>query len=254
MFKSVRIGFVRAFTLIELLVVISIIALLIALLLPALGRAMHLSAGTRCQTNMRGSSQAWFNYQVDHDGKLVYGQPSNRTDVDAFVLRGGGYDAIINGALFEYLPNKDSYQCPNDPYGNERDYSITGSMYGEGWKGEWAPGIRRGTDVFIEIAQPSKQLVFMEEVDHRGWNVGSWLIGVGPSRNGHFIDYVALLHGNKDADNLGFADGHVEQWTWLDEDTLWANHNKRFGLRDAGNEDWVRIERVYRNLTGPRPP
>lgn len=59
-----------AFTLIELLVVIAIIAILIAILLPALGSARRLARGTRCQANMSQLMTAFYAYASDARGSL----------------------------------------------------------------------------------------------------------------------------------------------------------------------------------------
>ena len=57
----------RGFTLIELLVVISIIALLLAILLPALGRAKKQAQATRCQANLKQIGVAMHAYAGDYD-------------------------------------------------------------------------------------------------------------------------------------------------------------------------------------------
>ncbi|MFI4862322.1 MAG: type II secretion system protein, partial [Phycisphaerales bacterium JB063] len=59
-----------AFTLIELLVVISIIALLIAILLPALGSARSTSRAIACQSNMRGIGLCFVAFSVEHKDRL----------------------------------------------------------------------------------------------------------------------------------------------------------------------------------------
>ena len=59
----------RGFTLIELLVVISIIALLVAILLPALSAARGTARTIQCATNLRQVGQAWHQFSSDHDDR-----------------------------------------------------------------------------------------------------------------------------------------------------------------------------------------
>src|SRR5437879_1185396 len=70
---------VRAFTLVELLVVIGIIALLIAILLPALQKARESANTTQCASNLRQIAMGIISYANNHKGRLL---PSKINDTN----------------------------------------------------------------------------------------------------------------------------------------------------------------------------
>jgi type II secretory pathway pseudopilin PulG len=89
--------------LIELLVVIAIIALLAALLLPALSRARDRANAVRCVGNLRNLGQAFHMYANDWDGYLpAIADPSGN---------------IWDAKLLPYVSqNKGVFLCPQDPW------------------------------------------------------------------------------------------------------------------------------------------
>ncbi len=60
----------QAFTLIELLVVISIVAILMAILMPSLGRARKQAQFVRCKSNLKSYGLMAFLYTHDNDDKM----------------------------------------------------------------------------------------------------------------------------------------------------------------------------------------
>lgn len=224
----------RAFTLIELLVVIAVIAILMAILMPALNRAREGGKRAVCMSNLKQLALCWNMYADENDDKLVNGATgcsnvSNGTWasgvashakelawIDGYHPAVEQYDDqvkdIERGALYPYSKNTDMYQCPTGRRGQALTYSIMFSMNGVGY--DWS---RKEKGVFVkkrtEIKpNTSQRVVFIDEgyltSDSYAANYTSEL----------WWDNPPVRHG--DGVTVSFADGHVEYWKWRGNETI----------------------------------
>lgn len=228
-----------AFTLIELLVVISIIALLLAILMPALSKVKEMAKTLHCETNLKTLMTAVITYSVDNDSKLPgswnynamgWGNPwdwawapwnpgsSNGVSDYMNATLEARHEGIKRGALYPYVEAVDSYHCvSDDSYGkNFRSYSLPDSINGL-WGSTWSIMIKA-----TQIRRTSSKYVFLEENDPRGYNINAWVIhgdmGNKVYQEGQpvkWADPLTVWHSGKS--NFGFMDGHAETRKWSKE-------------------------------------
>ena len=221
----------KAFTLIELLVVIAIIAVLMGILMPSLRAAKDHAVRIQCVGNVRTLTLAWLMYRDANDDRLVGAMIDNSPSAWAHPVPAGAgtvedeiEGAIRQGALFPYVSKTvEVYRCPADKRMRDprqtayRSFSIANGANGEtGWPDGGAD--HQPAKTYGQIKNPSLKYVFLEDIDPRGSNVGSWQFHFVPL---HWIDPIAMWH--KAQTTLGFADGHTEMHKWRDQSLIdWA--------------------------------
>ena len=234
----------KAFTLVELLVVIGIIALLIAILLPALRKAKDMAQRTVCGSQMRQLTAAWMIYANDNKGTMVSCDTAKYGWVTDLGAGQTIEQTIKNGALYKYLNSIKVYKCPTEQTTTRLcTYSLNNYL------GTRSPGVWSDWYEIMKLSsirRTSETIVFIEENDSRGYNMGGFVewypLTVTP---GQWVDYVAGWHLG--GANFSFADGHVENWQWYDPRTLKVTD---FYQTTPNNKDLERLRTAL--VTWPR--
>ena len=192
------------FTLIELLVVIAIIAILAALLLPALSRAQEFAKSIQCLNQLRQISLATRLYAEENEDSFPRSQhsaiankqlPWERALAPWLGVRGG------STAWTNLLQNL--YHCPNDQKSGHLSYGL--NYYVELGDEDDYPGKPQTWRKFAQIAKPANTVLYTEvsiAADHV-MPALSWLTTADAEND-------VAWQRHKQKSNYAFVDGHGE--------------------------------------------
>ena len=205
--------YAKAFTLIELLVVVSIIALLVSILLPALNAAREAGRAAVCVSNLRQLGVLVRFYAADHDDRLVR---STEGSGGTFWWRKLGYLASTTSDIWHCPTIRDEemrmLKQAGEPIGYMYNCDLAnvprdGQGYTTGGKTYYSP-------TFLDkLLRPADKLIFTDYTAITVWEHATHYPRGGYYESGEYYTYVHTARYHRGRSNVLYGDGHVEPFT-----------------------------------------
>jgi len=214
----------KAFTLVELLVVIAIISMLMAILLPSLGKVRRQSKAILCLNNLRQMCTATTTYTQTYDGyypTAYYDEDTPTGEIkycwDFTVIDDSGDISIEPGLLWQGETIEKIHQCPSFKGDSNTEYDpYTGYNYNTSYIGHGERENIPTPEKAVMVKRPGKCALFGDGQ----WRDGANKFMRAPLRspadrtfNGRYAGTQGYRHSGKT--NVGWCDGHVSSWEQL---------------------------------------